>query len=148
MIKAIYTASKPGEALQAIDSVQLRAGKGVVGDRNFNKSRWPGQNLTFIEREKIEAFNQRYSMQFHESDLRRTVITEGVDLNALEGKEFSVGNIRFYGVELCEPCKGIGERLANEAMTGPEIVRAWVHKAGLRTNVLDDGVLRVGEQFA
>lgn len=144
MIKSIYTASEHGQELESVQSIELVAGKGIVGDRNFDKSMWPGQNLTLIEREEIDAFNRDHDRSIHESDPRRTVITENERLNDLVGKEFSIGSVRLLGVELCEPCKGIGEQLATEDMDGPAVVKAFVHKAGLRTDVLCDGRIEVG----
>ncbi len=147
MIKAIYIATQHDADLSSVDRVDVVAGKGIVGDRNFGKSNWPGQNVTFIEKEKIDAFNTQYQRDIHESDPRRTVITTGVDLNALVGKEFTVGNVRFMGVELCEPCKGIGDKLATDTMSGPAVVKAFVGNGGLRTNALGDGQIAVGMPF-
>ncbi|MFK8019808.1 MAG: MOSC domain-containing protein [Pseudomonadales bacterium] len=144
MIKSIYVAAKHGDPLTSVKQIELIAGKGIVGDRNFAQSEWPGQNLTLIEREQVDAFNQNHQRSIDESDPRRTVVTQNVDLNSLVGKEFAIGSVRLLGVELCEPCKGIGEQLATDTMTGPEVVKAFVHKAGLRTDVLCDGVIEVG----
>ncbi len=144
MIKSIYIAAEHKAPVKSVEQVELVAGKGIVGDRNFGKSQWPGQNVTFIEAEKVAAFNAEHQRELHESDLRRTVITQGVDLNALEGKEFQIGDVRFIGVELCEPCAGIGELLATEDMPKQAVVKAFLHKAGLRANVLNDGRMSVG----
>lgn len=147
MIKSIYVAEQHDAELTSVDRVDVVAGKGIVGDRNFGESNWPGQNVTFIEKEKIDAFNEQYQRDIHESEPRRTVITTGVDLNALVGKEFTVGDVSFIGVELCEPCKGIGDKLATDSMSGPAVVKALVGNAGLRTNALNDGQFAVGMRF-
>lgn len=144
MIKSIYIAEQHDAELCSVEQVQVIAGKGIVGDRNFGESNWPGQNVTFIEKEKIDVFNEQHQRNIHESDPRRTVITTGVDLNSLVGKEFTVGGVRFIGVELCEPCKGIGDKLATDTMSGPAVVKALVGNAGLRTNALNDGQFAVG----
>lgn len=44
-----------------IDAIYIAAGKGLKGDRNFGLNRWPGQNLTLVEAEEIEAFNRHYA---------------------------------------------------------------------------------------
>jgi len=37
----------------------------------------------------------------------------------------------------------IGNLLASSDMQPSEVVRAWTHKAGLRANVINNGILRV-----
>jgi MOSC domain-containing protein YiiM len=74
-------------------------------------------------------------------------VTQGVRLNQLVGKEFTIGDVRFYGVELCEPCGSLGKALANDSLTPAQVVKAWVHSGGLRANVLSTGILRLGMTF-
>ena len=38
------------------------------------------------------------------AESRRQVATRGVDLNALVGRRFNVGELECEGMELCEPC--------------------------------------------
>ena len=148
MIEAIFVASEKDSPQMAVSEVALVAGKGIVGDRNFNRSKWPGQNITFIEAEQVEAFNAMYKRSLSISETRRNIITRSVRLNDLVGKSFQIGGIQFYGVELCEPCKKLGNLLATSEMPSHKIVSAWVHKAGLRANVMSNGILRVGMQFS
>ena len=65
-------------------------------------------------------------------------------MNSLVGKEFNIGDVRFKGVELCEPCSKMGKNLENYTITKREVVRAFVHKGGLRADILSDGKLAVG----
>ena len=69
-------------------------------------------------------------------------------LNALVGQEFSVGTVRLRGVELCEPCLGLGEALASGDLAPAQVVRALVHRAGLRADVLSTGEVSVGAEVA
>lgn len=147
MIKAIFTASENLGGQRQVPEIDLVAGKGIKGDRNFDRSQWPGQNITFIEQEEINAFNQRFSQQISLSDTRRNVITEGVRLNDLVGQVFRIGDVSFKGVELCEPCKTLGSLLENESLSKKAIVKAFTHKAGLRADVLSDGQISVGMQI-
>lgn len=144
MIEAIFVASDKGSAPIAVREVQLIAGKGIVGDRNFARQRWPGQNLTLIEAEEIERFNAVHARKVQASETRRNLITRGVRLNELVGQRFRIGEVLCFGVELCEPCRTLGSLLATTSMLPPQIVKAWVHKAGLRVDVLTGGVIRVG----
>lgn len=147
MIHTIFIAEKSlGKQLQ-VDKINLITGKGIVGDRNFNKAKWPGQNITFIEMEEIEAFNNNYQQRIQLADTRRNVITQGIRLNDLVGKEFLIGDVRFKGVELCEPCAILGKLLSNDTLTKKEVVKAFTHKSGLRADVLSDGEIQSGMTF-
>jgi MOSC domain-containing protein YiiM len=147
MIHTIFIAEHSlGKQVQ-IDKIELITGKGIVGDRNFDKAKWPGQNITFIEIEEIEAFNNNYQQRIHLADTRRNVITQGIRLNNLVGKEFLIGDVRFKGVELCEPCATLGKLLSNETLAKKEVVKAFLHKSGLRADVLSDGDIHAGMTF-
>lgn len=147
MIKAIFTASENLGGQRQVPAIDLVAGKGIKGDRNFDRSLWPGQNITFIELEEINAFNQRFSQQISLSDTRRNVITEGVRLNDLVGQIFRIGDVSFKGVELCEPCSTLGALLQNDSLSKKAVVKAFTHKAGLRADILSDGQISVGMQI-
>jgi MOSC domain-containing protein YiiM len=67
------------------------------------------------------------------------VITRGIDLNALVGRHFTVGEVECFGQRLCEPCAHL------ERLTEPGTLRALVHIGGLRADVLSDGTIRAGD---
>ena len=67
-------------------------------------------------------------------------VTRGIDLNALVGERFRVGDVECFGQRLCEPCAHL-ERLAPPGTLRPPLI----HKGGLRADVLTDGEISVGE---
>ena len=144
MIEEIYIAKESKKEQIKVTEIQLVAGSGIVGDRNFGESRWPGQNITFIESEEIESFNEVYGQNISMEATRRNVITKGVRLNELVGKKFTIGGIKFLGVELCEPCSFLGELLENKTISKKNVVKNFVHKGGLRADILSNGNLSVG----
>lgn len=144
LIKAIFVAPKKRSLQLSIEAVKVDAGKGIVGDRNYAKRYEAGLNITFVEYEEIEAFNINFGQNIALSDTRRNIVTQGVRLNQLVGKEFSIGEVRFYGVEMCEPCSALGRSLANGTLTAPQVVKAWLNRGGLRANVLTTGILKIG----
>lgn len=147
MIKSLFITSQTGGALEQVERVQVVSGDGIVGDRNFKMRKWPGQNITFISLEAIEQFNRDHHQLIGLAATRRNVITSGVDLNSLVGQSFSIGEVVFKGVELCEPCKSLGDSLMNEGITSAEVVKAFLHSGGLRADVCSDGELSVGMAF-
>ncbi|MBJ7537435.1 MOSC domain-containing protein [Marinomonas transparens] len=147
MIQAIFVAKKSKLSQVGIDAVKVDAGKGIVGDRYYGKKGDDGPNITFVESEEIVAFNANFGQSIALADTRRNIVTQGVRLNQLVGKEFTIGDVRFYGVDLCEPCASLGRSLANGSLTPPQVVKAWLHRGGLRANVLSTGIVREGMPF-
>lgn len=121
-------------------------GKGIEGDRYFvgigtfsPHPPKPDFEITLIEREKIDAFARDTGLPFTSFHARRNLVTEGVDLNALAGREFLVGAVRIRGIRLCEPCSYLAKT------TFPETLKGLVHKGGLRAQILTEGCIRVGD---
>jgi MOSC domain-containing protein YiiM len=69
------------------------------------------------------------------------VVTQGIDLNGLVGREFTIGAVRCRGMRLCEPCTVV-ERYASR-----RVLRALVHRGGLRADILEAGEVRVGDEI-
>lgn len=143
-IEQLFIAARAEGEQQQCDSLELVAAQGIVGDRNFGLSKWPGQNITFIESEEIAAYNQNFNQSLNSSDCRRNVITQGIRLNDLVGKNFCIGKATFYGVELCEPCADLGERLHNANISKADVVKAFTHKGGLRADITSSGTIECG----
>jgi|TARA_B110000259_G_C13976907_1_gene387090 MOSC domain-containing protein YiiM len=149
-VKGIYIAPKMGANVSGHQKVSVRAGKGIEGDRYFsntgkNRSNYKGQpdwEITLIESEVIEAFNQDTGNKFHESDFRRNIVTEGVRLNDLVGKTFNINGVSFFGVQLCEPCASLQKRLAVKIL--PDLIG----KGGLRAQIRGVGLLNVGDAIS
>ena len=139
-VEEIRIAPAAGEPSVAVESVRALAGRGLEGDRHVTgtgtfPSGVPGSALTLIEAEVCESFAPALGPDEH----RRNLVTRGIELNGLVGHEFTVGETRCRGMRLCEPCVVI-ERYA----TRP-VLRALVHRGGLRADIVEDGTITVGE---
>ena len=143
----ILSADTQGGALVRREQALLEAGRGLVGDRyhfgtgTFSKqlSGKPDAQLTLIEDEEIQRFNLNTGLALRAADLRRNLVTRGIRLNDLVGKEFSVGGAVLKGLRLCEPCAHLA-RLAN-----PQVLPGLVHRAGLRAQILVGAVIQPGD---
>lgn len=143
---AIFVASNKHARQFVVDAVQVKAGKGIVGDRFFGlRQKLQGKNLTLIESETIADFNRRFKQSIPLSATRRNLITQGVRLNELIGKTFKIGGVLCRGVELCEPCIVMARSFPNTVLSQAEIIEAFMNKGGIRAEVLTDGILRVGD---
>jgi MOSC domain-containing protein YiiM len=145
-VVSIYISRQAGEATQALDSVRALPGEGLEGDRYHQKqgsySATPGggRQATLIEAEALEALEAERGIRLHPGETRRNIVTRGVQLNALVGVEFQVGQVRLRGVRLCEPCSYL------EGMTQPGVLEGLVHRGGLRADILSEGMIRVGDE--
>lgn len=146
IVAALCLAPSKSVPMVEVSALQVVAGSGVVRDHFFgSKQRHPGQNLTLIEAEEIEAFGARTGKKIALTDPRRNVVTRGIRLNALVGKVFTIGDVTLRGVELCEPCGRLARYLAGPTMTKTEFISEFAGRCGLRADVVTSGALRVGD---
>ena len=148
VVERLFLSHARGEAQQACRQIELQAGQGVVGDRHFARADWAGQQVTLVEAEEIERFCAHTGRNTDLSITRRNVVTRGIRLNELVGRQFRLGNCLLIGIETCEPCRTLGQRLANEALSAPEVVKYWVGRGGLRANVIASGLLACGDALS
>lgn len=136
------TAEAPMHAVSRIRAVEYR---GLEGDRYYEKtgtySRKPGpdREITLIELEAIEALRRDYGIEIEPGDARRNIVTRGIALNHLVGREFSVGEAVLRGIRLCEPCTHLA------ALVRKDVVPGLVHRGGLRAAILQGGVIEPGD---
>jgi MOSC domain-containing protein YiiM len=146
-IEAICIAPASHEPIRRVDSAELVAGSGIVGDRYFGAAPQgnPGRNITLVEVEEIERFNRETGGGAPLDGTRRNVVTRGVRLVPLIGAEFTIGGVRLRGVEQCEPCAQLGAALAGNGLAPAQVVKQFAHRAGIRAAVLSNGTIRVGD---
>jgi MOSC domain-containing protein YiiM len=140
IVEALAVAGSAGEPVRLLEAARALAGRGLEGDRHVAgtgtfPSGMPGSALTLIEAEVCESFQPRLEPGEH----RRNVVTRGIDLNGLVGREFTIGEVRCRGMRLCEPCTVV------QRYAGRPVLRALVHRGGLRADILADGGIRVGD---
>lgn len=129
--------------------VEVKAGQGIAGDRyyvregSFSKPNSDKiRDITFIEREALDAASADYDLAITAEDTRRNVVTVGVALNHLVGKSFRIGQAEFMGTELCEPCGHIKKLSGKKG-----IAKALIHRGGLRARVVSDGAIHPGDSI-
>ena len=146
-VEAIAVARAAEAPMTTLDEAMAHAGRGLEGDRyfagagTFSNPASSGHDLTLIEAEQLEAITLTSGHTPTAEDARRNLVTRGIDLNALVGRRFNVGEVECVGRRLCEPCAHL-ERLTEVGM-----LRALVHRGGLRADILSDGRIAVGDQI-
>ena len=136
-VEALAVAAEAEGPIELVGEAAAHAGRGLAGDRyhesrgTFSRPHSNGHELTLVEAEVLETLG------FSPEDARRNVVTRGIDLNALVGRRFRVGDVECVGRRLCEPC-------AHLQKLSPGTLRPLVHRGGQRAELLGDGVIRVG----
>lgn len=143
VVEGIFIASAAGEAAHQLQSAAALVGQGLTGDRHVAgtgtfPSGLPGSAVTLIESEVCETFDPPLMANEH----RRNVVTSGIRLNALVGRDFMIGSVHCRGVRLCEPCRVVA------GYAGRPILRALVHRGGLRADIVSSGTICVGDEVA
>jgi len=130
----------PKQLPSAVERVAAHAGKGLEGNRfYFPDGARPGRALTLIAAEALEGLAADTGIELSAAESRRQVLTRGIDVNALVGRRFTVGDLVCEGTELCEPCNHL------QSLTPPGTMRGLVHRAGINAAVLNDGEVAVGD---
>lgn len=144
-VVSIHIAKAAGEPPVAVPQVRAVPGQGLEGDRYFahtgtySDRPGTGREVTLIEVEAIEALEQEYDLKFDPGQARRNVVTRGVAVNHLVGREFNVGEVTLRGVRLCEPCAHLA------SLSHEKVLPGLVHRGGLRCEILTEGIMRPGD---
>ena len=144
ILESIHIADAAKAPMQSLAAVEAVPGVGLLGDRyalkqgTFYKPE-PDFELTLIEAEAIEALKRDYAVELAPAEARRNLVTRGVPLNHLVGREFQIGDVKIRGIRLCEPCSHL------QSVTGRFVIKGLRHRGGLRAQILTAGTLRAGD---
>ncbi len=142
---SIFVSAKAGMPMESRESARAVPGSGLEGDRYFDGvghwSNHPGEGreITLIEIEAIEDLAREKNIEIPPELARRNLVTRGVPLNHLVGREFQVGSVRLMGKRLCEPCQYL------EALTTKGVLTRLLHRGGLRADIVLGGTIRIGD---
>jgi MOSC domain-containing protein YiiM len=124
-----------------VERAQLVAGRGIVGDRYFDRPVDHKGQVTFFAEETWARLCQEMGTSMPGPDVfRRNVITREADLLSLVGVEFEIQGIHFRGVQHCAPCTWMDQAFTPGTL---ERLAAWA-AGGLRAAILSDGWLQTG----
>ena len=141
-VEGIFVTPERGTLPAPVERVRALAGRGLEGNRYLFEEAEPGKALTLIAAEALERLEAEQGIALSAAASRRNVLTRGVDVNALVGRRFTIGEVECVGVELCEPCSHL------ESLTVPGVITGLVHQAGLNADIVNDGEIAVGDPVA
>jgi DNA-binding transcriptional ArsR family regulator len=145
---SLHVATTAGAPMTTVDQVRAVAGRGLEGDRyfegigTFSKKPGTGRDVTLIELEALRTLFSDHGVELAPADARRNIVTCGVPLNHLVGREFRVGRVVLRGMRFCEPCTYLARVVGQDVMTG------LIHRGGLRADIVRAGTIRVGDHVS
>ena len=128
--------------MRNVKNVETLEGKGLVNDRYFRPNSEKKCQITLIEIENIDYYNEISGTSILPMDFRRNIITKGIKLNNLVGSEFFIGPVRVKAHDLCRPC-----RYLQETLNQKNLVKNFLHKGGLRCEILSSGKISIGDEI-
>jgi len=135
------TAAAP---MQRVTTARLLAGRGLDGDRyalgggTWAQYPYLEKQLTLIDRDDVAAVAAEVGVPLTPGDTRRNLVTTGVDLPALVGHWFAVGDALLFGMKRCPPCAHL------ERLTGARLVKAMLRRGGINAAVFGSAQIAEG----
>ena len=123
-------------------SVEAIKGKGLVNERHFKENNEERCQITLIEIENINHYNKLTGTTIPAINFLRNIVTEGIRLNVLVGREFYIGEVKVKAHDLCRPCKNLQESIQQK-----NTVKELLYTGGLRCEILSNGKIFINDQI-
>ncbi len=128
------------EDLKAVDQVEVQEGKGLAAD-HFQGILGSKRQVTLIQKEHLQAVASYMGLEKVDPNLtRRNIVTQGINLNALKDRRFTIGEVIFEGTGNCAPCSRMEKNL------GPGGWNAMRGHGGICARVIQAGTIKVGDE--
>ena len=143
-VVTIFTGPVEGGPVQEQEAVNAVAGAGIEGDRYWQgeippEERDPTEEITVVPIEGIRAAAEESGVDITPADMRRNIVTEGLDVRALIGKKFWIGEVQVEGLKDNPACAHL-QRLA-----GKPLLKPMVDKGGIRGRIVSGGTIKQGD---
>ena len=143
VVYEIGITEKNNQEIEKKESIEVVASKGIVGDRYFHDFNGDREQITLIESENIDYYNNTFNTKFTYVEFRRNIVTKNIKLNDLVGKTIQVGEIKLKVNDLCRPCKDLQQRLGKS-----NIIKEFLRRGGLRCEILSSGNINIGDKIS
>ena len=126
----------------SVNQVEAIKGKGLIGEKHFKEDNKKRSQITLIEIENINHYNKITGTKIPAINFLRNIVTQGIRLNVLIGKEFFIGKVKVKAHDLCRPCKSLQEFLQQK-----NTVKELLYTGGLRCEILSSGKIFINDQI-
>ena len=124
--------------LKTVDFVVAVVGRGLIGDR-ATRHAGSKRQVTLVQAEHLAVIASLCGLRGVKPELlRRNLVVSRINLLALKGRLFRIGEVLLEGTGCCHPCARMEEALG---LGGYNAMRGH---GGITAMVLSQGVIRVG----
>ena len=141
-IKAINITNTSGMSTIYVNQAILKKNKGIINDRYYENFKKKYEQVTLIESEKINDFNNNIKSKFNYKDFRRNIITTGIDLNKMINKKIQINNVVLKIHQLCQPCRYLQNKLSVD-----NLVKLLTNKGGVRAEIIQSGIISTFDEI-
>tara|TARA_B100000965_G_scaffold278864_1_gene236677 strand:+ start:2923 stop:3384 length:462 start_codon:yes stop_codon:yes gene_type:complete len=141
-IEAINITSKSSDNTIYINQAFLEKNKGIVNDRYYNNYKSKKEQVTLINLEEINNFNETIGKIIDPKDFRRNIIVSGIKLSELINKKILINDVVLKIHEICQPCVYLQNKLKI-----PKLVKLLVNKSGVRAEILSSGFISINDKI-
>ena len=141
-IKAINITNLSGKNTFYVNQAILSKNKGILNDRYYENFKNRYEQVTLIESENIDYFNETVKNKFKYKDFRRNIITSGIDLNDTINKKIQINDVILKIHQLCQPCRYLQNKLNIK-----NLVKLLVNKSGVCAEVVESGKISMFDQI-
>jgi MOSC domain-containing protein YiiM len=124
-------------SLVPVVSVEARTESGLEGDHYVSSGK---RQVTLIQAEHLAVLSSLLGRQVEPAMLRRNLVVAGINLAALKGARFLIGEALLEGTGPCEPCSRMEEAL------GPGGYNAMRGHGGITAQIVEGGLIRIGDE--
>lgn len=138
-VAGLFIAGVEGGPIAPKDEVQAVAGSGLAGDRYFrsaDEEHDSTEEITLFEKEAVDRANVDHELGLEYADMRRNVMTEGIDLRSLIGQIVRVGEAEVEVMEDNPPCRHL------ETLAAKPLLKPMIDKGGVRGRIISSGTIR------
>ena len=136
MVAGIHVAKATRLPMQAKDTVEVEAGRGIVGDRHHGTRH---RHVTVQSRETLDEAARVFGREVASELTRRNVTVSHGVVPRDPGARIRVGEVLLEVVRVAAPCKLLDDTIGAGAQ------EALRRRAGTVLRVLEGGTIRVGD---
>lgn len=129
-----------GEQVKVLEEVEVIENQGLAGDHYKGKAD-SKRHITLIQAEHLQAVASMLGRESIDPALtRRNIVVKGINLLALQSKQFQIGEAILETTGLCHPCSRMEENLGEggyNAMRG---------HGGITARIIKGGKVRIGDE--
>lgn len=136
-VVALHIAAATRLAMKPVESVEVEAGKGLVGDR-YHGTRH--RHVTVQSAEDLAAAAELHGSEIDPGWTRRNITIESGQVPSKPGDRITIGDVELEVVRIAAPCKLLDDVIGDGART------ALRRRAGSVCRALSSGLITIGTE--